>query len=111
MKCPRCSIGEINSSECPICHFEAKSKFINRLNKKLEGHWNKDHALRGLWRWNLDFYARSKAIMLMISVFVIIALLVLIIETVGNLLVMGFGVWFALMAIYDFYKTHEAKKR
>lgn len=110
MKCPRCSMGELNSNECPICHFEAKSKFINRLNKRLEGHWKNDHALRGLWRWNLDFYARSKAIMLMISVFVVIALLVLIIESVGNLLVMGFAAWFALMAVYDLYKTRGAKK-
>lgn len=110
MRCPRCSMGEINSSECPICHFEVKSKFIGRLRVKLEGHWNKDHALRGLWQLNLDIYARTKAIMLMISVFVIIALLVLIIESVGGLFMMGFAAWFAFMAIYDFYKTHEAKK-
>lgn len=111
MKCPRCGLAELNSSECPICHFEVKSKSICRLREKLEGHWNKDHALRALWQFNLDIYARTKGIMLMISVFVIIAFLTLIIETVGNLLVAGFGAWFALMAIYDFYKTHEAKKR
>lgn len=110
MKCPRCS-GELNSNECSVCHFETKSKFVGRLTERLEGHWKKDHALRELWRFNLDVYARTKGIMLMISVFVIIALLVLIIETVGNLLVMGFGAWFALMAFYDFYKTHGAKKR
>lgn len=112
MKCPRCGLADLNSGECPICHYEAKPRFLNfpNLRKRLEGHWERDHALRKLWQMNLDFYAQTKAFVLLIAIVVFIAVMVLLIEA-ANFLVSVFAAWFALMAINDFHRMRKAAKR
>ena len=50
-------------------------------------------------------------IMLMFAVLVFVTIMTLVLESVGRYFVGALAAWFALMAFYDFYKTHEAKKK
>ena len=110
MKCPRCGLAELNDGHCIVCGVTVEPRRIHRLRLKLR-RLSFAPSTRALWELNLTVYHRTKMIMLMFAVLVFVTIMTLVLESVGRYFVGALAAWFALMAFYDFYKTHEAKKK
>ena len=104
-------LGRAEGNECPICHYEAKPRFTDFpiLKKKLKEHWEKDHALRTLWAWNLEFYARTRAVIFLLGVMALGVAFSVLFQT-APFVVMGLAIYFALMAFYEVFRLQKKKK-
>lgn len=117
MKCPRCGLAELNHEHCVVCKLEMDSDAVEQLKltgikRALNRIVPKKFAAstHALWDMNLRIYLHLKIIMFVIALMTIGYVVGYLLNTQNPIFTILF-VWFAVMACYEWFKSHKKKKR